>query len=269
MRPDSANASLPTTAAGWRRRVPRSVRPFTERAPLAAFFIGVSSGAPYAMIAATLTTRLAQDGIRKSTVTTFTLAFLFYNLKFLWAWMPDAVRLPLLGRLGQRVSWILLTGALCVAAIINLGLVDPKADLTAAAYAAMLVAIAGATYDVVIDAYRIELLEPHQLGAGAGMHQYGWRIGSVACGRHRAVPRRPGRLARGLRHLRGAGAAGDGRGADPRRARPASRTGPAQGLGRSRRFDRGAPDGILPSARRHPRAAVHPAAQDRRHAAAS
>ncbi|RZL86230.1 MAG: MFS transporter, partial [Variovorax sp.] len=48
-----------------------------------------------------------------------------------------------------------------------------------AAYAAILVAIAGATYDVVIDAYRIELLEPRQLGAGAGMHQYGWRIGSV------------------------------------------------------------------------------------------
>ena len=155
------------------------MRPFTESAPLAAFFIGVSSGAPYAMIAATLTTRLAQDGIRKSTVTTFTLAFLFYNLKFLWSWVPDAVRLPLLGRLGQRVSWTLLSGVLCILAIINLGLIDPKSNLMSAAYAAILVAIAGATYDVVIDAYRIELLEPRQLGAGAGMHQYGWRIGSV------------------------------------------------------------------------------------------
>jgi PAT family beta-lactamase induction signal transducer AmpG len=168
------------SAAGWRRFVPASFRPYTEAAPLAAFFIGVSSGAPYAMIAATLTTRLAQDGIRKSTVTAFTLAFLVYNLKFLWAWIPDTVRLPLLGRLGQRVSWMLLVGALNVAAILYLGAIDPKADLMIAARAAILVAIAGSTYDILIDAYRIESLEPRQLGAGAGMSQYGWRIGSVA-----------------------------------------------------------------------------------------
>src|SRR3954468_13042606 len=98
--------------AGWRRRVPASVRPYTETAPLATFFLGISSGASYAMIAATLTTRLAQDGIRKSTVTAFTLTFLVYSLKIFWAWIPDAVRLPLLGRLGQRVSWMLVVGAL-------------------------------------------------------------------------------------------------------------------------------------------------------------
>lgn len=166
-------------SAGWRRFVPPSVRPYVEQAPFAAFFLGISSAVPYTMIAATLTTRLAQDGIRKSTVTAFTLAFLVYNLKFLWAWVPDGFRLPLLGRLGQRVSWMLLVGALTILAIVNLGLVDPRADLIATARAAILVAIAGATYDIIIDAYRIELLEPRQLGAGAGMHQYGWRIGSV------------------------------------------------------------------------------------------
>ena len=54
---------------GWRRSLPASVRPYTESAPIAAFFLGVSSGFPYAMIGATLTTRLAQDNITKSTVT--------------------------------------------------------------------------------------------------------------------------------------------------------------------------------------------------------
>jgi PAT family beta-lactamase induction signal transducer AmpG len=132
------------------------------------------------MIAATLTSRLAQDGIVKSTVTTFSLAILVYNLKWLWAWAVDGVRLPILGRLGQRVSWMLLAGGLVIAAIVNLGLVDPKSSLTATAYAAILVGIAGATYDIVIDAYRIEQLEPEQLGVGSGMTQYGWRIGSVA-----------------------------------------------------------------------------------------
>ena len=163
----------------WTAALPAGLRAYLEPAALAAFFLGISSGAPYALIAATLTTRLAQDGIRKSTVTVFTLTFLAYNLKFLWAWVVDGVRLPLLGRLGQRVSWLLLAGVLVMAAIVNLALVDPRTDLLATAYAAIAVAVAGATYDIVIDAYRIESLSPRQLGVGAGMSQYGWRIGSV------------------------------------------------------------------------------------------
>ncbi|MFC3712400.1 AmpG family muropeptide MFS transporter [Sphingoaurantiacus capsulatus] len=154
------------------------VRPYFEKAPLAAFFLGLSSGFPYAMIGATLTTRLAQDGIDKKAVTAFTLAFLVYNLKFLWAWVVDGVRLPILGRLGQRVSWMLLIGVLTIAAVVNLAFVDPSASLAATAYAAILVGLAGATFDIVIDAYRIEVLSPEQLGVGSGMSQYGWRIGS-------------------------------------------------------------------------------------------
>jgi len=158
------------------------IRPYLEKAPIAAFFVGVSSGFPYAMIGATLTTRLAQDGITKSTVTTFALAFLVYNLKFLWAWLVDGVRLPLLGRLGQRVSWLILSGLLVMAAVANLAFQDPSANIYQTAIAAILVGVAGATFDIVIDAYRIELLEPRQLGVGSGMSQYGWRIGSVAAG---------------------------------------------------------------------------------------
>ena len=157
-----------------------ALAPYLERESLAAFFVGVSSGFPYAMIAATLTTRLAQDGIKKSTVTAFSLAFLVYNMKFLWAWIVDGVRLPLLGRLGHRVSWMLFSGCLVMAAVANLALVDPAANVHAAVVAAILVAAAGATYDIVIDAYRIETLKPHQLGTGSGMSQYGWRVGSTA-----------------------------------------------------------------------------------------
>lgn len=158
------------------------VKPYIEQAPLAALALGISSGFPYAMIGATLTTRLAQDGIDKKTVTAFSLAFLVYNLKFLWAWLVDGVRLPLLGRLGQRVSWLLFAGVLVIAAVANLAFVDPGADIAAAALAAILVGAAGATFDIVIDAYRIEILEPRQLGVGAGMSQYGWRIGSAGAG---------------------------------------------------------------------------------------
>ena len=70
---------------------------------MAAFFLGVSSGFPYAMIGATLTSRLAQDNIDPQSVTAFALAILVYNLKPFWAWIVDGVRIPMLGRLGQRV----------------------------------------------------------------------------------------------------------------------------------------------------------------------
>ncbi len=159
-----------------------ALRPYLERAPLAALFLGISSGFAFAMIGATLTTRLAQHGISKSAVTLFALTFLAYNLKFLWAPLVDHVRLPLLGRYGQRRSWLWLSGALVMASVVFLGAADPRESLALVAPAAIAVGFAGATFDIIIDAYRIELLEPRQLGAGSGMSQYGWRIGAAAAG---------------------------------------------------------------------------------------
>lgn len=171
-----------TANLGWRAWLPAGVRPYSEAAPLAALFLGISSALPLTMIAATLTTRLAQAGIEKSTVTAFALTFLAYNFKWLWAPIIDVVKLPIIGRVGQRLSWLILTAALAMAAIIYLGSLDPADDIAAVAVAAIMVGIAGATFDVVIDAYRIELLEPEQLGVGSGMSQYGWRIGAATTG---------------------------------------------------------------------------------------
>jgi PAT family beta-lactamase induction signal transducer AmpG len=159
-----------------------ALKPYLERAPLAALFLGVSSGFAFAMIGATLTTRLAQHGISKGAVTAFALTFLAYNLKFLWAPLVDHVRLPLIGRCGQRRSWLWLVGVLVMAAVAFLGLADPGESLLLVAAAAITVGVAGATFDIIIDAYRIELLEPRQLGVGSGMSQYGWRIGAAAAG---------------------------------------------------------------------------------------
>jgi PAT family beta-lactamase induction signal transducer AmpG len=159
-----------------------SLKPYLEPAPIGALLLGISSGFPYAMIGATLTTRLAQDGIDKRSVTAFSLAFLVYNLKFLWAPAVDRVRLPLLGRYGQRRSWLWLAALAVAASVVFLGAASPQASLETVALAAVLVGVAGATFDIVIDAYRIEILQPRQLGVGSGMSQYGWRIGSVSAG---------------------------------------------------------------------------------------
>src|SRR5438445_10948237 len=166
----------------WRARLPAGVRPYFEPAPLAALFLGISSGFAFSMVGATLTTRLAQHGITKSAVTAFALTFLAYNFKFLWAPIVDNVRLPLIGRFGQRRSWLWLVGVLVMAARACLGIADPGGSLYAVAVAAVTMGVAGATFDIIIDAYRIELLEPRQLGVGSGMSQYGWRIGAAAAG---------------------------------------------------------------------------------------
>ena len=168
--------------SGLGGRLPEGLRPYFESAPLAALFLGISSGFTFAMIGATLATRLAQHGITKSAVTAFALTFLAYNLKFLWAPIVDNVRLPLIGRFGQRRSWLWLVGVLVMAAVAFLGIADPGDSLYVVAIAAIAMGVAGATFDIIIDAYRIELLEPRQLGVGSGMSQYGWRIGAAAAG---------------------------------------------------------------------------------------
>ena len=163
----------------WRTMLPDGVRPYVEAAPVAAFFLGISSGFGFAMIAATLTSRLAQDNIKKSAVTAFAFTFLAFNFKWLWAPLIDNVRIPILSRFGQRRAWLWLMGVLVMGAVIYLGSVDPRTSLSTVAAAAILVGVVAATNDIIIDAYRIELLEPRQLGVGSGMNQYGWRIGSA------------------------------------------------------------------------------------------
>ncbi len=166
----------------WRKRLPIGLQPYFQKSAIAALLLGVSSGFPFAMIAATLTTRLAQSGIEKSTVTLFALTFLAYNFKWIWAPIVDVVKLPIIGRLGQRVSWLIFVAILVAVSIIVLGTLDPKADIASVAIAAICVGVAGATFDIVIDAYRIELLKPEELGVGSGMSQYGWRMGAAGAG---------------------------------------------------------------------------------------
>lgn len=155
------------------------VRPYLEKAPLTALCLGISSGFPFALLAATLTNRLADAGIEKKSISAFALALLIYSFKWVWAPVIDRARLPVLGRLlGQRRSWLWLCGVATAAAVFVLGAADPADDIRAVVVGALLLGFAGATSDIVIDAYRIELLRPEQLGVGSGMSQYGWRLGA-------------------------------------------------------------------------------------------
>lgn len=156
-----------------------AIRPYLEKAPLAALFLGISSGFGFALLAATLTNRLADAGIEKKSISAFALALLIYSFKWAWAPVIDRVRLPVLaGLLGQRRSWLWVCGVFTACAVVVLGVADPAHDIRSVVVGALLLGFAGATFDIVIDAYRIEILRPDQLGVGSGMSQYGWRLGA-------------------------------------------------------------------------------------------
>ena len=164
----------------WRERVPAGVRPYIEPAPLAALFLGISSALIYAMLAATMTQRLSEAGIQKKSIAAFALALSIYSFKPLWAPFIDRWNVPILSRMmGHRRSWLLVTGIATALALFNLALPDPHSAIGTLAIDALIAGFCGASFDIVIDAYRIELLAPHQLGSGAGMSQYGWRLGAT------------------------------------------------------------------------------------------
>lgn len=164
-------------------RFTAAIKPYVEAGPLGALALGMASGTPYTMIAATLTTRLAESGIEKKSVTAFGLALLVYSFKPLWAPVIDRARIPVLtGLIGQRRAWLVVAIAFASLAIAWLGALDPTADIGLFAAAAITVGFAGATLDIVIDAIRIEWLREDQMGAGSGMTQYGWRLGAYLVG---------------------------------------------------------------------------------------
>lgn len=145
--------------------------------------LGFSSGLPLLLTFSTLSIWLKDSGISKTEIGLFALVGLPYSIKFLWAPVIDAVRLPLLTNwLGRRRSWALLTQMALVISIFGLGYSDPLADPWGTAFWALIVSCASASQDVVIDAYRVEILEKHQFGAGAAVSVAGYRIGMLASG---------------------------------------------------------------------------------------
>jgi PAT family beta-lactamase induction signal transducer AmpG len=145
--------------------------------------LGFSSGLPFALSFTTLSVWFTEVGVRKADIGLFVLVGLPYSWKFLWAPFLDRVPVPwLTRRLGQRRSWALVVQAGLMASLVWLGSLDPAAELLLMAWAAIVVVFMAASQDVVIDAYRIEILRDEEQGAGSAMTQYGYRIGMLASG---------------------------------------------------------------------------------------
>lgn len=160
-----------------------SFRPYLRPMPFVAFLLGISSGFPLTLLLATMTFWLSRVGIDKSTIGFAIGLTTPYTLKFLWAPLIDKLPLPILTRLfGQRRAWLFLLQALLFAALWRLGASDPVNHLGQFALWAIAVAFLSATQDIVIDAYRIEILSEDELPHGTAMNQFGYRTGNLLAG---------------------------------------------------------------------------------------
>lgn len=151
---------------------------FTRRM-LICVFTGFSSGLPLYLLFNLIPAWLRSEQLDLKTIGLFALIQFPYTWKFLWSPLLDRYALPLLGR---RRGWMLLTQIGLLTVIASLGAFSPQNDLHTIAYIATLLAFLSATQDIVLDAYRRELLEENELGLGNAVHVNAYRIAGLVPG---------------------------------------------------------------------------------------
>jgi PAT family beta-lactamase induction signal transducer AmpG len=161
----------------------KAISIYWEKRLVFIFLMGFASGLPFLLSGATLSIWLTEAGVSLTAIGLFTLVGTPYNLKYIWAPLIDRVPIPLLSKmLGRRRAWMLMIQVGLMVSIIVLGLSKPQSAPEMTAFLALAVAFFSASQDIVIDAYRIEILDEDQQGAGAAMTQAGYRFGLLAAG---------------------------------------------------------------------------------------
>ncbi|NLW03922.1 MAG: AmpG family muropeptide MFS transporter [Pseudomonadaceae bacterium] len=165
------------------QRLTNIFAPYRDRRMLTLLMLGFSSGLPAPLVFSNLSIWLRDLGVSRTDIGLFALAATPYAINFLWAPLVDRLRLPWLSaRFGRRRGWALFTQSLLILAIVLLSLTNPTENLPLVALAVLFVTFMSATQDIVIDAYRIELLEPHLYGAGSAAAIWGWHLGGTLVG---------------------------------------------------------------------------------------
>ena len=159
---------------------------FKDRRLLTIFFFGVASGFPWVMTGSAMSGWLKDAGMSRSSIGLFGLIFVAYSINFLWSPLVDRLRIPLLTiKFGQRRSWIIATQLVILMATIQMTQIDVANQLSLLALFGLFIAVAGATQDIAIDAYRIDILsdkDSNYLSAGSAMATAGWWTGFAGLG---------------------------------------------------------------------------------------
>ena len=142
--------------------------------------MGLASGLPFMLIGNTLGFWLADDDIKLATIGALSWVGLSYVFKFVWGAMVDRIPLPLLGRLGRRRSWMLLSQIVAGGGLIGMGLMDPKTQLGWLVVCAIVAAVGAATQDTAMDAWRIETAaDADELGLLTAAYSLGYRFALI------------------------------------------------------------------------------------------
>jgi len=144
---------------------------------------GFSSGLPYALLIGTLNAWLGEANINLATIGVLSWIGLSYSFKFLWSPLVDRLRLPVLESIGRRKSWILLCQAIMILGFAGLAATNPATNIGTFAIFAVITALASATQDVAVDAWRIDVAdEQTPVELLSAIYQFGYRIASIVGG---------------------------------------------------------------------------------------
>lgn len=172
---------MPTEPLARKPAKPSVWLAFAQPAAWTMFLFGFSSGLPFLLVAGTLAYWLKENGIELKDITMIASAGMTYAFKFVWAPLLDHGRIPGFGRLGQRRGWLLFAQLGVTAGLIAMAVLTPQ-QLVPFVAATLAVAFFGATQDIAVDAYRIEIAPIEAQGALVATYSLGYRIGLLLAG---------------------------------------------------------------------------------------
>jgi PAT family beta-lactamase induction signal transducer AmpG len=175
--------SAPVTAARQSGGQPRKPSIFNDQRFMAMLLLGIASGLPFAVICGTLNAWFAAEKVSVSTIGVLSWSALAYSFKFLWSPAMHRATIPAFRRFGMRRSWFIPLQSLIAACLFGFSFLDPLTGIAAIAALAVLGAFLSATFDIVVDTWRIETASsPEELDSLTMQYQFGYRLASFVGG---------------------------------------------------------------------------------------
>ncbi|WXL24985.1 AmpG family muropeptide MFS transporter [Ectopseudomonas mendocina] len=156
-----------------------AIAAYSSPSTLVLLLLGFAAGLPYMLVFSTLSVWLREAGVARDTIGFASLIGLAYAFKWVWSPLLDQWRLPLLGHLGRRRSWLILSQILIAIGLAGMALCNPQTHLTWLISLAVLVAFASATQDIAVDAYRLEIVDDTRQAALAASYMAGYRVAAL------------------------------------------------------------------------------------------
>ncbi len=176
-------SSSPANETGSSMPWHQAWRVYLEPASWRMLCLGFAAGLPLLLVLGTLSFRLREAGIDRSTIGFLSWVGLAYGFKWVWSPLVDRMPLPLLTRwLGRRRSWLLLAQSGVMLGLIGMACLNPQEALEPVVWCALLVAFSSATQDIALDAYRIESADVQRQAALAATYQTGYRLAMIWAG---------------------------------------------------------------------------------------